>query len=312
MEIFAVAAQGGVVRQFGEARAGEAGEILVGQGARDLARTVGAEVHEHRHVAVLHDGRFADHGDLHELVVLAAHIGGFQRFQRSGGAERCDTLREHVVSDLHALPAVVAVHGEEAPADAGNASRAKLRALVLQRLQRGCGAARRCIAAVEECVDENLFQSGARRQFQHGVDVQLVAVHAAGGEQPHDVQRRADLFGCLDCFDQRGIGKEAAVLDGQIDLGQILVHHASGADVQMAHFRIAHLPLGQTDTQFGGVDQGMRIGAPQPVPVRLARSGDGIEIGILAIAEAIKDEQEDRGDWSGMVGHVGFFGLKTS
>ena len=61
---------------------------------------------------------------------------------------------------------------------------------------------------------------------------------------------------------QRGIGVEAAVLDGQIDFGQVLVHHASGADVQMSHFGIAHLPSRQSDAQLGGVDQCVRILTP--------------------------------------------------
>ncbi len=114
-------------------------------------------------------------------------------------------------------------------------------------------------------------------------------------------------------LDQRGVGVEAAVLDGQIDFGQVLVHHAPGADVQMADFRIAHLAVGQADMQFGGVDQGVRILTPQLVPVRLARMGDGIEVGILAIAETIEDEQKDgSGCWSGAIGHAGFFLTKIS
>jgi hypothetical protein len=41
--------------------------------------------------------------------------------------------------------------------------------------------------------------------------------------------------------------------------------------------------------------------------------GDGIEVGILAVAETIEDEQEDRGDClSGAVGHAGFFFTEIS
>ena len=53
MEIRAVAAQCAEVGQFGEAGADEAIESLIRQRAGDLARAVGAEVHEHRHIVVL-------------------------------------------------------------------------------------------------------------------------------------------------------------------------------------------------------------------------------------------------------------------
>ena len=159
----------------------------------------------------------------------------------------------------------------------------------------------------------DLFQSGTCRQLQHGVDVVFVAVHAAGGKQAHDMQCRAALLGGFDGLDEHGVAVEAAVLDGQVDLGQILVDHAPGADVQMAHFRIAHLTFGQADVELGGVDERVRILFPEFVPVRLAGVGDGIEIGILAIAEAIQDEQKNGGDrLGGEIGHAGFCFTKIS
>ena len=75
-----------------------------------------------------------------------------------------------------------------------------------------------------------------------------------------------------------------------------VLHQAPGADVEMAHFRIAHLPGRQADKFFRGVDQGMRIIAPERIPIGLASRQNRVEIGTLAVAEAIQNEQQNRGD----------------
>ena len=200
-------------------------------------------------------------------------------------------MREHVVSDLHAFPAIIPVHGEETPDDGGNAPRTQFCAFVLQGLQRLSGASRRRVATVEECMDMDIFQARAHCHFQHGVDMCLVTVYAAGRKQTQNMQCRPALLGRLHGLDQRQVGIKAAIFYGQIDLGQILVHHASGADVQMAHFRVAHLAVGQADTQLRCIHQCMRILTPQFVPIWFARIGDSIEIGIFAIAESVQNEQ---------------------
>ncbi len=90
-----------------------------------LAGTVGAEVHEHHGVAVFHFHRLADGGGLDELIALATRVGGFQAFLGGGGVEFGLAVDDQVVGLGHAVPAVVAVHGEVAADQAGDAALAE-------------------------------------------------------------------------------------------------------------------------------------------------------------------------------------------
>ena len=48
-------------------------------------------------------------------------------------------------------------------------------------------------------------------------------------------------------IEQNGMREEFAVLDHQFDARDVHVHDAPGADVEMADFAVAHLPVGQAD-----------------------------------------------------------------
>ena len=91
---------------------GEAGEVAVDEGAGDLAGTVGTEVHEDQRIAIFHRGGVADAGGLDELVVLFTGIGGSQGVGGVVGGELALALGHQVIGLLHAIPAVVTVHGE--------------------------------------------------------------------------------------------------------------------------------------------------------------------------------------------------------
>ena len=57
----------------------------------------------------------------------------------------------------------------------------------------------------------------------------------------------------------------------------------------------------QPDPFLGGVDGGVRVGRPQEIPVRLARLADRVELAFLAVPEAVEYDQQDRGDFHGVV-----------
>ena len=72
-----------------------------------------------------------------------------------------------------------------------------------------------------------------------------------------------------------------------------------GTDVQVADLGIAHLPLGQADVAALGVDQGVRRGLQQGVPVRQVGLGERVVGGLLAVAPAVEDQQHHRPDGNG-------------
>ena len=99
-------------------------------------------------------------------------------------------------------------------------------------------------------------------------------------------------FECqVDGVGERFIREERAGADCAVDAGIFLVHHPPGAEVEMADFRIAHLAGRQPDGGLRGVNQGMGVLFPEPVPHRFAGSGDGVVLGILAIAPSIQNDQ---------------------
>ena len=51
---------------------------------------------------------------------------------------------------------------------------------------------------------------------------------------------------------------QRAVVDRIVDARQVLRHHPAGADIHVADFGIAHLPVGQADGAAGGLQQGVR------------------------------------------------------
>jgi hypothetical protein len=99
-------------------------------------------------------------------------------------------------------------------------------------------------------------------------------------------------FSCVDDLIQRQIAGEVAIADGAVDARVFLIHHATGADVQMPDFGIAHLAGRQSNRGFGSLDQRMGIILPELIEIGFVGAGDGV-VGIgYAAAEAIKDEQK--------------------
>ncbi|MOA43450.1 hypothetical protein D3C78_1656080 [compost metagenome] len=74
-----------------------------------------------------------------------------------------------------------------------------------------------------------------------------MAVNTTIRQQAHEVHGLASGNGLVHgCADGRVL-EELAVADGFGHAGEVLVHHAAGAEVHMADFRVAHLPVRQAD-----------------------------------------------------------------
>ena len=304
-EILAVSGQCAERAEPGRVRAREAIERSIGQRAGHLPRAVGAKVHEYDGVAVVHAHRLAagrhDGGRLHEFVAFTAQIGKRQRVGGGGGPVCSGALRDQVVRRFHALPALVTIHGEITSAHGGYAAGAQVNKRLeffLQRHQRRLGTFRRRVAAIQKRMHVDVFHAGLRRHVHHFMDLRFVAMHAARRQQAEDMQRA--LFAGLDGFQQRRITPELAGFDGVFDLGVILIHHPSGADVHVTDFGVAHLPGGQPDHFFRGVDDGVGVRLPQKIPVRFARLTNRVVIAFFTVAEAIEDEQENRRNFHDM------------
>ena len=278
--------------QLERTRPREAGEVAIDEGVSQLARAVGAEIHEHDGIAGLHLPVARDDGGLDGFVVLAARIGRIERGDRAV-EERRVAFGDGLEGKLHAIPALVAVHRVVAAAERGDEGAGHIRAFGLESFERGARAARRRVAAIEEGVHGDARHAAARGEVEHGEDVRLVAVHAAGRDEAKQVERAIGRLGRVAGLHERGVVEETAVGDRGVDAGEVLVDDAARTDVHVADFGIAHLPVRQTDELPVRLHQRVRIFAQHAPPVRQVGPGDRVVRGVVAMAPAIEDEQED-------------------
>ena len=173
-------------------------------------------------------------------------------------------VHQQLVGFLDAAPALVAVHGIEAAHDAGDASGA-LCTMVGQLLDEALAALGVGITAVHEAVDEGAFADAI---FLGNV-----------AELEEVVQRRVYAT-----VGSQLVLQDAAVGTGAVDLHQVLVNDASGADIEVSHFGVTHLSVGQTHILTTGLELRVRIVGQQAVPIR---SGGHIDyVVFLAVADS--------------------------
>ena len=266
--------------------------VKVGQVQRPghLTGAVGTEVHEDDAVALVDDALGADDDRLDEFV---RHIGGIACLHSVNGVgiQHAFAADDGVIAGLDAVPALVAVHAPEAALQGGDLRVAEAVALVLQLLDEARTALRGDVASVEEAVDVDLFQAARLGHVEDAEDVLDVAVHAAAGEQAHDVQGLAVCFGVFHGLDIDLVFKELSGFDLLAHLGQDLEHDAAGTDVGVADLGVAHLALRQADVKAGGLQLGVGIFGKELVQVGLLRLRDRIARGGRGDTEAVQDHE---------------------
>ena len=77
---------------------------------------------------------------------------------------------------------------------------------------------------------------------------------------------------------QRRLARERTIGDGLVDARQVLHHHAAGAQIGVADFRVSHLSGRQADMEFRGLQQRGRRGAKGP-------DGDHARAALARVAE---------------------------
>lgn len=88
------------------------------------------------------------------------------------------------------------------------------------------------------------------------------------------------------------IGIKITILDHKIDLGDVHVNDPAGANVQVAHFAVAHLPLGQPHVASTGMDECVGKFLEQAIVIRLARLGNCVGLGWSSVAPSIQNNED--------------------
>ena len=290
---------GGVVLRVAHIGGGEelpleAVKIRIHDGAGDLPGAVGTVVEENDAVIVADGAIAVDDHRLHELVGHAVGVAGGHR-RRRVAVVVAFTIHHGVVGHLHALPALVTIHGVVASHHRGDPAHAQLGAFVLQLLHEALAAGGGHVPPVQEAVDIHLRQPLVLGHLQQGEQVLDVGVYAAVGQQAVQMQAGALGKAVVHGLVIGLVPEEAAVLDGAADAGQILEHHAAAADVGVTHLAVAHLTGGQTHVQPAGGQGGVRVFLEQLIQHRCFGQRHGVVVRCRRQAEAVHNDKGGRG-----------------
>ena len=132
------------------------------------------------------------------------------------------------------------------------------------------------------------------RRAQQRVEMLLVRVHAAVRDQAEQMQLPSALARPLHGLHDRRVLLELARSDQRVDARDVHLHNAARADVQVADFAVAHLPVRQAHKVVRSLDQRVRELAQQLVVGGLAGQRNGIVGGFGAITPSVKDGQNER------------------
>src|SRR6185437_6909179 len=150
----------------------------------------------------------------------------------------------------------------------------------------------RGVAAVGEGVNPHMLDAFGFGQTEQGVEMVEMGVDAAVAAQAEQMELPA--AGMVHRAQQGGVAVEAPIGNGLIEAGDVHLHDAAGADVQVTDLAVAHLTLGQSDERAGGVDEGVGELAQQAVIDRLAGARDGVAFARGTVAPAVKNDQDER------------------
>ena len=279
------------------------------EAASDLPRTVSAEVEVDTHIAVANRccRLVAAAGNDEWNNKLVSHIA-VVRFLHPLHWIRVPAgfaiaVYHRVKGFFLPLPAAVAVHGIVTSADRRDLADAVLAHSLLQLFDITGSVGRQGVTPVHEAVDEDALQAVLLGHAQQGVEVILVRVNTPIGEQAEHVQVAFASAGRLHRFEQHWAGEQFAILDHEIDLGDVHVNNPAGTDVQVPDFAVAHLSGWQSDKASTGVNQRVGILGQQFVVCWLAGQRDSIGIRRGSIAPAVKND-EDKRFWSSQHGYT--------
>ena len=136
--------------------------------------------------------------------------------------------------------------------------------------------------------------AGACDQVGECNQVILVCMHAARRREPHQMADPAALPQGRDHVRQQRIARQRSVREGGVDPRQVRHRDAPGAEVHVADFGVAHLPLRQADEALRRIDQTLRASRDQAIEVRRAGIEDGIVPGIGTEPPAVENAEDGR------------------
>ena len=126
------------------------------------------------------------------------------------------------------------------------------------------------------------------RRTQQRMQMRLLRVHAAIGEQPQQMQLPPTLACAVDRPHNLRMLVEAAVRNHRVDARNVHRDHAPCADIQMTDFAVAHLPVRQSDEVIRRMQQRVGKLAQQAVIIWFSSLSNCIRFAFCAISPPIQ------------------------
>ena len=126
------------------------------------------------------------------------------------------------------------------------------------------------------------------------IQMLVAGMHAAIGEQAHEMQCGTRCLCRLDGIVDHGVIADGAGAASHVDARELLMHHTAGADVEMPHLGVAHLTVWKAHGLSRGFKLGVRAGFEQLVEHRRGCQRHGVARTRWRQAQAVHDDQACR------------------
>ena len=229
--------------QPGSVPALKAIEVGQAEGLNDLTSPVGTEVEHQNAVALLHHVV----AQAHRLEEFIGDPCGVALGQKLLGALVADGTRwvgVEVVGLLRSIPALVAIHGPVTAAEAGQSPDACLLKGVLNQGEGPQGALGGGVPAIGDGVDGHVLDAGRCRPVDQPAEMVDVAVNAAIGAEPQQMQGPTAVGHALRQRCQLRCVLQLVVAHGVADPHQFLTDDPPRTDGEVPHLGVAHLLIG--------------------------------------------------------------------
>ena len=116
-------------------------------------------------------------------------------------------------------------------------------------------------------------------------------VHAAMGAEAHEMELAAAVFHIIVCRAYLLVVEELVVTAGHVDLHEVLIHDAAGAEIHVTYLGVAHLPVRQADVLAAGLKMGHGVFCAEAVDEGGALRIDRVGLIVFPFAPAVQNHQ---------------------
>src|ERR1043166_8613860 len=278
-------------------------EVVENERPGQLPRPVSAEIEKDHTVARANRPHARCNGRNDELIARSTRLRGVLVIvDRSSFGRRkrlADAVGQQAIGLLHPIPPIVAVHGVVTPDNAGHRIDAALLALLLDLLDETLTGPRRRVAPISDRMNKDTVARKAKLNAHVHERIKVIecAVNLAVATQTQKVNRSAGCGSMREYLEEGRDFEEGTVPDRSRNAHLFLINNATGPDVLMADFAVAHYASGQADIFAARMNLRPGISRAKSVVDRRPRKEYSVclvPLGVRIMAPAVADDEKER------------------